>query len=60
MSYPNDNHVLAEDVWIKDKEKIDNLLYNENIDDILIIWEEDYRNDDKAVVEKCNKVFTDW
>lgn len=53
INYPNNNTILVEDVWSKDKNRLE-LLNNEGFE-ILIVWENDIRTNFDGVIEKCQQ-----
>lgn len=53
MKYGPNTSMLAEEKWKYDKIRIDSLLTNEEVKDILIIWEDEHEKDQTACIEKC-------
>jgi len=49
--------ILAEDIWKKDKERLD--LFKNHKFDVLVIWEKDYRDNPQGTIDKCIKFFED-
>ena len=50
--YHKHSEFLAEDIWKNDKNKIDILKKERNID-TLVIWESDYISDNKTTINRC-------
>lgn len=50
LHHPN-NHILAEDLWKRDKQRIEWLESNNYI--VLTVWESDYNQNKQQVINKC-------
>ena len=50
--YHSQADLLAEDIWKKDKEKIDALFEERGIP-TLVIWESEFKNNIKETIERC-------
>lgn len=53
MQYPNSHKILAQDVWTNDEYKINLIKNHPDIEDVLVIWESDYRENKQLIIEKC-------
>ena len=52
--YHSQSNLIAEDIWQKDKEKIDALL-NERGIPTLVVWESEFKNNTKETIKRCIK-----
>lgn len=53
VPYPGGVKLLAQQVWKRDQERFDILKKEGVISQMLVIWENDYINNKKEVIEKC-------
>jgi len=53
INYPYKKTRLVNDIWESDKKRIDLIKRIPYINDVLVIWEKDYRNNKNKIVEKC-------
>lgn len=53
INYPNNIQRTPQEIWVEDAYKIDILKKHPDIDDILIIWENDYRKNKTQIFEQC-------
>lgn len=53
MNFPGKKALLAQQVWKKDQQRINELLKYDKIKDILIIWQKQYRNFPQETIQKC-------
>lgn len=51
--YPNNNKVIVNDIWKRDKERIDLLNSMPYVKDVKIVWEFDYINNKEKTIEEC-------
>ena len=56
--YPQSQVFLAKDLWSRDEKRIVAIKSIDYIKDVLIVWENEYRNNNKEVVEKCLNFLT--
>jgi len=53
IPYPNNTKKLANEVWSEDAYKLNLIKQHPDIEDVLIIWESDFRNNKTETIKKC-------
>ena len=53
MEFPNDRRILVQDIWKKDKQRINEILSSDEVKEILIVWQNQFRSNPEKVINRC-------
>lgn len=58
LNLPGGNRILVQEQWEKDRARIEYIKQFPYINDVLIVWEEEYRHNKENIINKCIQYLT--
>lgn len=53
IPYPSNKNILAQQIWKRDQERLNVLIKQGAISQVLVIWENDYNNNKEQIIKRC-------